>query len=81
MSIAQSRAEESDEIHGPGRPKPIRLSEVGQIAAERLDGDGALQEVAALRPSSEFLHDSRGRRNATGGFRDRGDGGESGVAG
>ena len=52
MSIAQSPSEESDEIHGPGRPKPIRLSEVGQIAAERLDGDGPLQEVVALRPSS-----------------------------
>ena len=53
MSIAQSPSEESDEIHGPGRPKPIRLSEVGQIAAERLDGDGPLQEVVALRPSSD----------------------------
>jgi hypothetical protein len=52
MSIAQSPSEESDEIHGPGRPKPIRLSEIGQIAAERLDSDDPLQEAVALRPSS-----------------------------
>jgi hypothetical protein len=52
MSIASSPPEESEEIHGPGLPKRIRLSEVGQIAAERLDGvaEGSLQEALALRP-------------------------------
>ena len=53
MSIAYSPSQESDETHGPGRPKPIRLSEVGQIAAERLDGgaNGALKEALEPRAS------------------------------
>jgi hypothetical protein len=51
MSIASSPPEEPDEVQGPGLPKPIRLSEVGQIAAERLEGgaNGSLKEALALR--------------------------------
>ncbi len=53
MSSVSSLPDEGDEIHGPGLPKPIRLSEVIQIAAERLDGvaDGSLKEALALRPA------------------------------
>jgi len=53
MSSVSSLPDEGDEIHGPGLPKPIRLSEVAQIAAERLDGvaDGSLKEALALRPA------------------------------
>jgi hypothetical protein len=49
MSIAFSQPEEGDEMHGPDLPRPIRLSDIGQIAAERLDGgaDVALNEPAA----------------------------------
>lgn len=53
MSSVFSLPDEGDETHGPGLPKPIRLSEVIQIAAERLDGvaDGSLKEALALRPA------------------------------
>lgn len=51
MSIASAPPEEGDEVQGPGLPKRIRLSDVGQIAAERLDGgaNGSLKEALALR--------------------------------
>jgi hypothetical protein len=68
MSIASSLPEDGDEIHGPGLPKRIRLSDVGHIAAERLEGvaNGSLKEALALRDPSPTPEDAQAERIGSG---------------